>query len=273
MKYLLCNFYVNDNSLIEQTFTNEIFKSVAYNAKLKDKRTKQCGFTYVMIPVQNYLPTNELDDVISYAKEHTNVPFGASHDEILKYYSIRQFLGENANLKYTFDIINIIDSSDCDIFYSDGSSCRANGMASYATIKLLGESFNPEDVYEDITQTTQKIEQFSGSMENGTNNIGELTGVKVAVEKAGNKQIQILVSDSEYSLKCFREWIYNWKQNGYKASNKKQILNCDLIKAIQSLIENSGKVYLFRWTKGHADTPLNEMCDELAKKELGIEKE
>ena len=267
MTYGLFNFYVSDDSFAEKYFTDELFKDVAYNAKLKNKITKQCSFNYVLLPIS----VAKLEDahlIVDFIKEHTSF-----NPEInLNIYATIFYLVKDKNVKFTFDFITTIDDSKFDIFYSDGSSSKSENAASYATIKLLEESNDEDALYEDLTQKTFKTQVFSGRIDSGTNNIGELTGVKTAIINRGNKQFQILVSDSEYSLKCFREWIYNWKQNGYKGANRKEILNCDLIKSIQAELETSNKIYLFKWTKGHVKTVLNEKCDEIAKGELGINK-
>ena len=272
MKYILCNFYVPDNVMLENTFTNEVFKDLAYGAKIKNKDTKLCIFNNVAIPLLELTEDEDLNTIVSYCKAHTTIASALSNSDLQNYFSVYAKL-KSITSHYTFDIITIIDSSDCNIFYSDGSSTtKGEKAASYGVVKLNEESTVEEALYDDFSDSVYSYTPFSGKINNGTNNIGELTGIKVAIENMGNKDIQVIVSDSEYSLKCFREWIYNWKKNGYIASNKKKILNCELIQEIQSDIEKSKKIYLFKWTKGHVNTPFNELCDELAKNELGIEK-
>lgn len=271
MEYILCNFYFNNNSLLEQKLTNDTFKNIAYNAKIKDK-AKNISFLYVMIPKLDYVPAYDtiIEAINAFASSHTNV-IKKDENYLLEIFSIYMLLRDVVSYKFSFDIVTTLDDKHMDIFYSDGSSSKSLNMASYATIKLLGESYDPEDVYDDISQKTQKIQIFTDTIVNGTNNIGELNGVRAAIQNKGRNKIQVIVSDSQYSLNCFREWIYNWKSNGYKGSNRKEILNCQLIKDIQKDIEESGKIYLFKWIKGHADTKLNEMCDTIAKQQLNIE--
>ena len=274
MKYILCNFYVPDNIMLENTLTNEIFKDSAYGAKIKNKETKMCIFNNVAIPLDEDINPleSDVDIIIGYCKSHTTVPAKLTDMDIRQYSSIYSML-KTITARYTFDIITIIDSSDCDIFYSDGSSTtKGEKAASYGMVKLTKASLNEEALYDDFSNKTYLYETFSDKIADGTNNIGELTGIKMAIENMGTHDVQVIISDSEYSLKCFREWIYNWKKNGYIASNRKKILNCELIQNIQASIETSKKIFLFKWTKGHVNTPFNELCDELAKAELGIEK-
>ena len=274
MKYILCNFYVPDNTVFENTLTNETFKDFAYGAKIKNKDTKLCIFNNVAIPLMetNDFGEHPADEIITYCKSHSVIPGDITDYDVLKYASVYFTLGA-PKARFTFDICMTVDSDDCDIFYSDGSSTtKGEKAASFGMVSLTEESVGVDALYDDFSKKTYAFITFSGKINDGTNNIGELTGIKKAIEHLGEHDIQVIISDSEYSLKCFREWIYNWKKNGYIASNKKKILNCELIQGIQEDIEKSKKIYLFKWTKGHVNTPFNELCDELAKTELGITK-
>ena len=55
-------------------------------------------------------------------------------------------------------------------------------------------------LYDDFTGRNFKFDAFAGKIENGTNNIGELTAIKVAIENFGNKKYQMIISDSIYGL-------------------------------------------------------------------------
>ena len=167
---------------------------------------------------------------------------------------------------YICNIIGIINDSDFDSFYSDGSSSLKECLGAFGTVKLLEE--NTSGYYDDLTEKTFSIESFSGGIRDGTNNIGELSGIKSAVDNCGEKKIQIITSDSEYAIKCFREWYYSWEKAGFKASTGKVIKNKDLITNVMKNIRNSNKIYLFRWVKGHKNNVLNEFCDKLAKEAL-----
>lgn len=267
MNYILCNFYITGNKLLEQKFTNEIFKSTGYNAKISNKKTNKTSFNYVMIPMEYYVPEEDLPVIKSFM---TGKLVNKEKDNLALYsvYKFLTFFDKNIS-GFTFETIAQVDDTKMDIFYSDGSSTKS-GSAAYGTVKLLGESSDESAVFDIVSGKNQKYKSFSEKIDVGTNNIGELTGVYTAVKNRGDNMLQVIVSDSEYSLKCFREWIHTWKQNKYLGSNKKQILNCQLIKNIQQEIEKSGKIYIFQWTKGHAKTQLNEICDRLAKGELNI---
>ena len=74
MKYILCNFYVPDNVMFENTLTNEVFKDIAYGAKIKNKDTKMCVFNNVAIPLALSSPLNEdtVNKVINYSISDNN---------------------------------------------------------------------------------------------------------------------------------------------------------------------------------------------------------
>jgi len=69
------------------------------------------------------------------------------------------------------------------------------------------------------------------------------------------------------------EWIFNWKQNGWKTSNNKQVSNQDLLTKIdkymnKATIKNKIKFHHIRAHTGKQDfySLGNEEADELAKK-------
>lgn len=164
-----------------------------------------------------------------------------------------------------------INENNIEISYTDGSFKKATNQASYSCCKLLEECSDEENsLFDEFLSKNFKYSENSGIIEDATNNIGELNGIKFAVQNFGDKSYQVIISDSEYSIKCFREWIWNWEKNNYRTYSKKPISNGDLIKEIRELMKKSNKIILLKWTKGHAKNSFNEKCDELAKQILGI---
>ena len=140
-------------------------------------------------------------------------------------------------------------------------------------IGLFSSTFHGKDgLLDDFTGKKFIFDAFSGTIKEGTNNIGELTAIKIAIENFNNKTFQLIISDSIYGIKSYREYIHVWKNNGYKTYSKKEIKNKDLIiETYEELKEvQKNKIVLLKWTKGHDQNSFNEKCDELAKKELGI---
>lgn len=82
-------------------------------------------------------------------------------------------------------------------------------------------------------------------------------------------------SDSEYSIKSLTLWINTWKKNNWKTANNKQVLNQDIIKKIDKILQK----YLGRISFTHVPSHTgnkdhhsigNDKADQLAN--LGASK-
>jgi ribonuclease HI len=104
--------------------------------------------------------------------------------------------------------------------------------------------------------------ELVGTAPQTTNNRMELTaaieGLKLLKEPC---QVEV-VTDSEYVKNGITNWIQGWKRNGWKTAAKKPVLNQDLWEELDELTQ--GHKIVWTWTKGHADHPDNNRCDELA---------
>ncbi|WP_177921323.1 ribonuclease HI [uncultured Eubacterium sp.] len=111
-----------------------------------------------------------------------------------------------------------------------------------------------------------KEKELSGSEKNTTNNRMELTAVIMALN-ALNQPCEVkLTTDSKYVCDAInKSWVYSWRKNGWKKSDKKPALNVDLWKELLSLLEKHEVEFI--WVKGHNGHKYNEICDSLAVKE------
>ena len=111
-----------------------------------------------------------------------------------------------------------------------------------------------------------KEKELSGSEKNTTNNRMELTAVIMALN-ALNQPCEVkLTTDSKYVCDAINNgWVYSWRKNGWKKSDKKPALNVDLWKELLSLLEKHEVEFI--WVKGHNGHKYNEICDALAVKE------
>ena len=104
---------------------------------------------------------------------------------------------------------------------------------------------------------------MSGGDANTTNNRMELTAVISAVERLKEPCDIKIYTDSQYVANAFlKGWIWNWKRNGWKKSDKKPVLNPELWERLLKAL--SKHEYEFIWVKGHAGHLENERCDRLA---------
>ena len=105
--------------------------------------------------------------------------------------------------------------------------------------------------------------ELSGGEESTTNNRMELTAVINAVSRLKEPCDIRIYTDSQYVANGFNQgWIWNWKKNGWKKSDKKPVLNPELWEQLLKAL--SPHKYQFIWVKGHAGLPENERCDRLA---------
>lgn len=111
-----------------------------------------------------------------------------------------------------------------------------------------------------------KEKELSGSEKETTNNRMELTAVIMALNALNQPCDVKLTTDSKYVCDAVNKgWVYSWRKNGWKKSDKKPALNVDLWKELLSLLEKHEVEFI--WVKGHNGHKYNEICDALAVKE------
>lgn len=106
--------------------------------------------------------------------------------------------------------------------------------------------------------------EFSGGEQETTNNRMELTAVIEAL-KALKKECRItLYTDSRYVMDGINQWMPNWKNNGWRTTNKKSpVKNVDLWQQLDALAARHQIKWV--WVKGHNGHPENERVDALAR--------
>lgn len=103
----------------------------------------------------------------------------------------------------------------------------------------------------------------AGSWVRETNNVAELTAIKMALADHRNTPL-IIESDSQYAINCITKWAPGWRRNPAKAEGKK---NLDLIYSILDLLEDRDRAVKFVWVRGHDESnahPLNTAADLLS---------
>jgi ribonuclease HI len=92
----------------------------------------------------------------------------------------------------------------------------------------------------------------------------ELTAVLEAL--SGHPGPLEIVSDSAYVVRCFEDrWWVAWRRKGWRSSKGQPVANQDLWRPLVGEVVDArpGEIS-FRWVKGHAGEPLNELVDRLA---------
>ncbi|MBA0901918.1 MAG: ribonuclease HI [Candidatus Nitrotoga sp.] len=112
-----------------------------------------------------------------------------------------------------------------------------------------------------------KERELCGGEAHTTNNRMELLGAIRALEALKRPCHVILHTDSKYVQQGISVWVHNWKQTGWKTSNKKPVKNADLWRMLDEVASMHSVQWV--WVKGHAGHDGNERADELANR--GIE--
>ena len=123
--------------------------------------------------------------------------------------------------------------------YTDGSCIGNPGQGGWAAIILDKE----------------KKTEIKGNKKNTTNNQMELLApIKALKEIPKGSKVQIF-TDSKYVKSGITEWIHNWKKNGWKTANKKEVSNKELWTELDLL--NSEFEISWNWVKAHSTNDLN----------------
>jgi ribonuclease HI len=102
----------------------------------------------------------------------------------------------------------------------------------------------------------------SGASPWTTNQRMEITAALEAL-RSFDGQVEV-VSDSTYVVNCFRDrWWVSWEARGWRNARRQPVANQDLWRPLVELVKQRPGVR-FRWVKGHAGDPLNELVDHLA---------
>lgn len=131
--------------------------------------------------------------------------------------------------------------------YTDGA-CRGNpGRGGWGAILVYG-----------------KIEkELSGGEPSTTNNRMELSAVIAALSALKEPCDVTVTTDSQYVVNAIEKgWLEGWRNNGWRKSDKGQVLNVDLWQKLCELLEKHSVSFV--WVKGHNGHPYNERCDKLA---------
>ena len=131
--------------------------------------------------------------------------------------------------------------------YTDGSCIGNPGKGGWAAIIFIDG----------------KKTEIKGGKKDTTNNQMELLApIKALREIPKGSKVQIF-TDSKYVKSGITEWIHNWKKNGWKTANKKDVSNKELWTELD-LLNNEFEIS-WNWVKAHSNDELNNEVDLLAK--------
>lgn len=144
-------------------------------------------------------------------------------------------------------------SSDI-IIYTDGSSRGNPGPGGWGA----------------IIATPERVVELGGGDRHTTNNKMELTAAiesLCSVRDLGSAFTIDMRADSRYVINGITKWVFGWQKNGWRTSQKEEVLNRELWEALALVVADvqmSGSKITWNYTPGHAGIPGNERADEIA---------
>ena len=139
------------------------------------------------------------------------------------------------------------------ILYSDGACSGNPGPGGWAA----------------VLDYRGNVKEISGFDPETTNNRMELLAVIKGLLALKERCLVEVYTDSAYIHNAFSKgWIIAWQNNGWRTAAKKPVENQDLWKLL--LNETKSHIVKFFKVKGHADSELNNRCDQLAKQQIQI---
>jgi ribonuclease HI len=145
--------------------------------------------------------------------------------------------------------------------YVDGSCLGNPGPGGWGFVALLINEVGP---------ILDKVERYGAAKAMTTNNRAEMAGALNALAFVTEQQALGLwpicpvriVSDSQYVVKGFTEWLPNWEARGWRKSDRKPVENRDLWERLKGA--TLGLSVEWHWVKGHEGNSWNERADQLA---------
>jgi ribonuclease HI len=131
--------------------------------------------------------------------------------------------------------------------YTDGACIGNPGPGGYGVV-LIHEG---------------RRKELSGGYRMTTNNRMEIMAAIVGLQALKKRCRVSMYSDSQYVVRAISEgWARRWQAKGWMRNRRERALNPDLWETLLQLCDHHEVD--FRWVKGHARSPENLRCDELA---------
>jgi ribonuclease HI len=117
-----------------------------------------------------------------------------------------------------------------------------------------------------VLKSREHSRTLNGYAPQTTNNRMELTAVIEGLRALRRPCEVELVTDSKYVMQGIKDWMANWKRNGWKTAARKPVKNIDLWQQLDDEVQRHQVSW--RWVKGHSGDAGNELADELANKAI-----
>jgi ribonuclease HI len=137
--------------------------------------------------------------------------------------------------------------------YTDGACSGNPGPGGWGALLIARDG-----------DTVIKERELCGGEPETTNNRMELLAAIHALESLSRASTITVITDSAYVKGGITQWLFGWKKNGWRTSNKKPVKNEDLWQRLDAARTRHSVTW--EWVKGHAGHPENERADELARR-------
>lgn len=107
-----------------------------------------------------------------------------------------------------------------------------------------------------------KEKHISYPIEDGTNNISEITAAILALKNLKYPCKVVLHTDSQYVINSMTKWLSGWKRRNWKTASGGAVKNKDLLLQLSNLCDIHEVEWV--WVKGHNGNHYNEIADKLA---------
>ncbi len=131
--------------------------------------------------------------------------------------------------------------------YTDGACLGNPGRGGWGAILLYKEH----------------RKEISGGEKLSTNNRMEMRAVIESLKTLKKLSEVTIYTDSKYVMDGITKWIFNWKKNGWKGSDKKPVKNVDLWQELDAEVAKHQIKWV--WVRGHSGNKFNEIADVLAR--------
>jgi len=138
------------------------------------------------------------------------------------------------------------------IIFTDGACTGNPGPGGWASILAYPEG---------------RVVELGGGNPETTNNRMEIVGALRALaslDEAPSKVI-FLYTDSTYVIRGITQWIYGWKNKGWRNAQGEEVSNRDLWEELlRHVIRLKPAKIEWKYVRGHSGVPGNERCDQIA---------
>ena len=135
--------------------------------------------------------------------------------------------------------------------YTDGACSGNPGKGGWGVVLIL----------------ENRRKELYGGENYTTNNKMELQAVIEGLKVLQMPYDIVIYTDSIYVKNGITKWIINWKENGWKTTNKQPVKNQVLWQELDLQVKRH-KSIKWVWVKGHSGDYNNELADSLSRRKI-----